>query len=61
VTATCPADSADSQRIDPSTLGEWECPVCGETLLAWFLWLEHHRLVHPNPVIQWIETEGAKA
>jgi hypothetical protein len=32
-----------NDRLDPSTLGEFPCHLCGHVSLAWFLWLEHRR------------------
>lgn len=37
-----PADHSTA-RIDPSTIGEFPCTLCGHVSLAWFLLLEHRR------------------
>lgn len=33
-------------RVEPSEIGEWVCPTCYQSFLAFFLYLKHARDRH---------------
>ena len=48
----------NNNRIDPSTLDEYVCPLCYQPFLALFLYLDHARRQHGERLAPLSPQEG---